>query len=83
MCVSACKPGSISAVLAFVSGVAISAGAAGRAGCFRSFRTTDLLEGFITRQVAAVKSQFENEIETLRQINGELMAEIDKQRRQL
>ena len=37
------------------------------------------LEEFITRQVAAVKLQFENEIETLRQINSELMAEIDKQ----
>ena len=41
------------------------------------------LEEFITRQVAAVKSQFENEIETLRQINSELMAEIDKQEQQL
>ncbi len=41
------------------------------------------LEEFITRQVADVKSQFENEIETLRQINSELMAEIDKQEQQL
>lgn len=41
------------------------------------------LEEFITRQVAIVKAQYENEIETLRQINSELMAENDKQEQQL
>ena len=41
------------------------------------------LEEFITRQVATVKAQYENEIETLRQINSELMAENDKQEQQL
>lgn len=41
------------------------------------------LEEFITRQVASVKSLFESEIESLRQINSELMAEIEQQEQQL
>lgn len=41
------------------------------------------LEEFVTRQMATVKSQFETEIETLRQINSELMTETDQQEQQL
>ncbi len=41
------------------------------------------LEEFITRQVAAVKTQFTHDIEVLRQTNTELMAEIDQLTQQL
>ncbi len=41
------------------------------------------LEEFITRQVAAVKTQLSQDIDVLRQTNNELMAEIDQLTQQL
>lgn len=41
------------------------------------------LEEFITRQVAAVKTQLSQDIDVLRQTNTELMAEIDQLTQQL
>lgn len=41
------------------------------------------LDEFITRQVAAVKTKLETEIAMLRQVNNELMTEIEQQEQQL
>lgn len=41
------------------------------------------LEEFVTRQVDSAKSLFESEIQSLRQVNSEIMAEIEQQEQQL
>jgi Chromosome segregation ATPases len=41
------------------------------------------LEAFITRQLTSVKTKYESEINTLRQVNSELLIEIEQQEQQL